>query len=394
MAVIVDSPRAGDRSAGDRRRHKELVREAIRENIADTIADHSIIGRSPKEIIRVPIKAKKEPAFHYGSNSNRGVAPGKGSEKAGDVIGDLDEGIGEQGRAGDQPGDDIYETEIDLELGEILEMMFEDLELPNQTRKFLKETVLEKERRPAGYRRYGIRPRLSKKKTIQAKAKRLSATKKVRREMGVEEEKESLIIENDLRYKKIEITIKPDSNAVIFLIMDTSGSMGMVKKYYARIFCFLFYSWIIRKYYNIDLVFIAHTTDAKVVDEDHFFHRGESGGTMISSGPLKVLELVRQKYDPALFDIYAFHCSDGDNWPQDNKNAVEAYKKLCEIAARVGFGEINPEDDPWPSPSEPMGDILEREIRSPEFKVVRITNKEEIWPAVKELLKENEGGSK
>ena len=101
-------------------------------------------------------------------------------------------------------------------------------------------------------------------------------------------------------------------------IMDTSGSMDTMKKYLARCFFFLLYQFIRSKYRNVEIVFIAHHTEAKEVTEDEFFHKGESGGTLISSGYQKALEIIAERYHPTLWNIYAFHCSDGDNFDTDN----------------------------------------------------------------------------
>ena len=100
--------------------------------------------------------------------------------------------------------------------------------------------------------------------------------------------------------------------------MDTSGSMDTMKKYLARSFFFLLYQFICTKYRNVEIVFIAHHTEANEVTEEEFFHKGESGGTFISSGYNKALEIIQERYHPSLWNIYAFHCSDGDNFDSDN----------------------------------------------------------------------------
>jgi len=128
--------------------------------------------------------------------------------------------------------------------------------------------------------------------------------------------------EDDLRYRRVREDRKKDFNAVVICIMDVSGSMDQTKKYLARSFYFLLYQFIRLKYANVDVVFIAHTTTAKEVSEDEFFHRGESGGTYISSGYEKLLN-NRAEIQPQQLEYICFHCSDGDNWSEDNKKAVE-----------------------------------------------------------------------
>jgi uncharacterized sporulation protein YeaH/YhbH (DUF444 family) len=122
--------------------------------------------------------------------------------------------------------------------------------------------------------------------------------------------------EYDLRYQRLKEQTKPESNAVVICIMDNSGSMYLSKKFLARSFFFLLYQFVRYRYVNVELVFINHTTTALEVNEDEFFHRAESGGTMISSGYEKAIEIICQRFSPAVWNIYAFHCSDGDNWPE------------------------------------------------------------------------------
>ena len=112
--------------------------------------------------------------------------------------------------------------------------------------------------------------------------------------------------------------MRKESNAVVLCLMDTSGSMDTMKKYLARSFFFLLYQFICTKYRNVEIVFIAHHTEAKEVTEEEFFHKGESGGTFISSAYLKALDIIQARYHPSLWNIYAFHCSDGDNFDSDN----------------------------------------------------------------------------
>src|SRR5215470_10107358 len=126
-----------DRTAGDRLRHRQKVRQAIRENIADIIAEESIIGKDRDRIIKVPIRGIKEYRFVYGPNAP-GVAQGDGDSRPGQVVGKREgEGNGTEDRAGDRPGVDYYETDVSLD--ELIDIMFEDLELPDLERKNLKE---------------------------------------------------------------------------------------------------------------------------------------------------------------------------------------------------------------------------------------------------------------
>ncbi len=154
-----------DRSAGDRLRHREKVRQSIRQNISDIIAEESIIGTDRNRIVKVPIRGIKEYRFTYGDN-NPGVGTGDGTVEKGQVIGTADNDQG-PGKAGDQPGIDYYETDVTLE--ELIEIMFEDLELPDLERKKLREIAAERQSRRKGYRQVGVRVRLDKRRTVKEK---------------------------------------------------------------------------------------------------------------------------------------------------------------------------------------------------------------------------------
>src|ERR1700732_2333134 len=166
-----------DRSAGDRLRHRQKVRESIRENIADIIAEESIIGKNKDRIIKVPLRGIKEYRFVYGENAP-GVGQGDGNSQPGQVVGKTGrEGQGQgQDRAGDRPGVDYYETDVTLE--ELIEIMFEDLELPDLERRALREIQSDYSSRRKGYRKVGIRIRLDKRRTAKQRVMRMLASEK------------------------------------------------------------------------------------------------------------------------------------------------------------------------------------------------------------------------
>lgn len=299
-----------DRSAGDRQRHRQKVRQAIRDNIADLVAEEAIIGQSGNKTVKVPIRGIREYRFVYGQNSG-GVGQGNGDTQEGQVVGRS--GEGEQGNkgagpAGDNPGSDYYETEITLD--ELIEIMFEDLELPDLERRRMREVLVERTARRKGYRKKGIRAHLSKRRTARARIKRKVASAPYDAEAGArseaapdvgaeEEERRFPFHTDDLRYHRIKPEVQPESNAVVLCIMDTSGSMDTLKKYLARSFFFLLYQFVRTKYQNVEIVFIAHDAEAREVTEEEFFSKGESGGTLISSGYEKALEVIRERYHPS-----------------------------------------------------------------------------------------------
>src|SRR5271167_4298031 len=253
-----------DRSAGDRLRHREKVRESIRENIADIIAEESIIGKNKDKVIKVPLRGIKEYRFVYGDNAS-GVGTGDGNAQPGQVVGKTGDGQGKgEGKAGDQPGVDYYETDVSLE--ELIEIMFEDLELPNLERRALREIQSDYSSRRKGYRKVGIRIRLDKRRTAKQRVMRMLASDKRKgavaraleeskadHEIGADADVEGALDEialeegtlngqpldedaladspgvaafqrvrkrypfhqNDLRYKHVEIDTKEESNAAV-----------------------------------------------------------------------------------------------------------------------------------------------------------------------------------
>jgi len=386
---ISDAERS-DRSAGDRLRHREKVRESIRENISDIIAEESIIGKNKDKIIKVPLRGIKEYRFIYGENAP-GAAEGDGNAQPGQVVGKTGkDGQGQgEGQAGDRPGVDYYETDVTLD--ELIEIMFEDLELPNLERRALREVETDRFAKRKGYRHVGIRVRLDKRRTARQRVKRVLATRHNRVTQGLEAPKNSDGTEkrrfpfhqDDLRYKHLETDVREESNAAVVCIMDTSGSMDTMKKYLARSFFFLLYQFISTRYRNVEIVFVAHHTEANEVTEDEFFHKGEAGGTFISSGYQKELDIIAERYHPSLWNLYAFHCSDGDNFDSDNPAALKAAKELSEICNLFGYGEIKPLGSRYYESS--MLNVFRR-LDAPNFQAVLIELKEDIWPSFKAFL--------
>jgi len=374
---------SADRSASDRLRHRQKVRSSIRDNIADIIAEESIIGRSGDKVIKVPIRGIKEYRFTYGENVP-GVGEGAGDEaQRGDVVGKKPQPGKGPGEGGEQPGVDYYETDVTLD--ELIDIMFEDLDLPDLERKQLASIESLRMTTRKGYRMVGLRVRLDRRRTVLAKIKRVRAkrgTTPPADPSATIEAREPFHLQ-DLRYRHRTTEIHRESNAVVICIMDTSGSMDTVKKYLARSFFFLLYQFVSRRYENVEVVFIAHDIEAKEVTEDEFFHKGESGGTFVSSGYRKALEVVQDRYHPELWNIYAFHCSDGDNFGSDTPAAIAAARELCEVANLFGYGEIKPRGAGYYGSS--LLDTFRR-IEADNFQTVLIERKEDVWPSFRAFL--------
>jgi sporulation protein YhbH len=340
MSTFREHKTIADRAASDRSRHRKKVEKAIKESIKDVVAEESIIGQSGKKKVRIPIKGIKEHQFVYGNNEkNKRVGSAQGKDvKQGQRIGKANprRGQGQGNKPGNKPGEEMYEIEMSLE--ELAEYLFADLNLPELEKKQFKFITEEKMKRK-GKRPYGIRPRLSKKETIKQKIKRKKAAIKAGTH-DPESDERFPFHESDLRYKHIAPVEKENTTAVIFFVMDVSGSMTKSKKFLARSFFFLLYQFLNHKYSSVDVVFVSHTTDAKEVNEEQFFTRATGGGTMASSGLEKVKEIIDKRYHPNNWNIYTFYCGDGENWGSDNDKAIELFRELKEINQMMCYTEI------------------------------------------------------
>jgi sporulation protein YhbH len=376
-----------DRSARDRSRHKEKIEKALKDGIHDIVADESIIGQDGKKKIRIPVKGIKEYKFVYGSNGQQQAGSGGDADiSKGQKIGKSQKkkGKGDPNKPGDKAGEEYYDVEVTLE--ELAEYLFKDLELPDLEQKQMAEIMMDKLKK-SGYRPQGIRPRLSKKESAKQRIKRKMAARKqgaikVNPETG---EEEFSFIEQDLRYKHYKQKPKPSSNACIFFIMDVSGSMTTDKKYLARSFFFLLYHFIRSQYEKTEIVFVAHDTQPYEVDEDKFFGRGTGGGTMVSPTIEYVIEQAEKRYNPRSWNLYAFHCSDGDNWGSDMQKTIEKNSVLKDMVQFYGYCEITPLDSIRWAGATPLSEAYEP-YTDAKFKVGHIHEKTDVWKTFKKFF--------
>jgi sporulation protein YhbH len=359
----------------DQQRHKEKIKEAIKKNLSDIVSEENIILSDGKKTIKVPIRSLDEYRFRFDPNQRQGVGQGDGNSKVGDVVGQGQQpGPGQGKEAGDQPGVDYYEAEVSLD--ELAALIFEDLGLPNLEEK--KQQELESEVvRFNDVRKKGIMANLDKKRTIMENLKRNAA--KGDPHFGG-------ITNDDLRFKTWEQEIKFQSNAVVFAMMDVSGSMGEFEKYIARSFYFWMMRFLRTKYEKVRIVFISHHTEAKEVTEEEFFHKGESGGTQVSSAYELALQIIAERYPPEDWNIYPFHFSDGGNLPWDNDRCVELVYKFIEICNIFGYGEIRE------SHYSLMSTLMSAysRIDSKKFVGVTISDKSEVYPALRKFFSQKE----
>ncbi|MEW4371016.1 sporulation protein YhbH [Paenibacillus kandeliae] len=350
----------------DQERHKRKVKEAIRQNLADLVSEESIIMPQGDKMVKVPIRSLDEPRFRYNYNDEPQVGQGQGGTQVGDVVGQADpngqpgapgSGPGQGGReAGDQPGVDYYEAELSID--ELAELVFEDLKLPRLKPKAAQEMMVD-DIRFDDVRKQGMVSNIDKRRTLFEAIKRqalngglagVPGSTAIPSSSGISIGSPSAdtaptpvlgpIIGDDVRYKTWEDIHKPQSSAVVLAMMDTSGSMGTFEKYVARSFFFWMVRFLRTKYEHVNIRFLAHSTEAKEVDEESFFHKGESGGTKCSSVYELALKLIHDEYPPDLFNTYAFHFSDGDNLSSDNPQTIQCARQLLEQVNMLGYGEI------------------------------------------------------
>lgn len=354
------------------------MKDVIKQNLPDLITEENIIMSDGKQIIKVPIRSLDEYRFVYNYQKQKHVGQGDGDSQVGDVIGrdpSASQKPGKGEKAGDQPGHDIVEAEVSIE--ELEDMLFAELELPDlkQKDKDLIEThtVVFND-----IRKKGMQSNIDKKRTILENLRRNATTGTP----GIHH-----ISPDDLRYKTWEDKIIPQSNAVIIAMMDTSGSMGSFEKYCARSFFFWMTRFLRRQYEKVEIVFLAHHTEAKEVTEEEFFTRGESGGTICSSVYMKALDIIDSRYPPSSYNIYPFHFSDGDNLTSDNERCVKLIGELMKRSNMFGYGEVNQ----YNRSSTLMSAY--RHIKMDQFMYYVIKEKGEVYKALRSFFQKREGGS-
>ena len=347
----------------------------------------------------------------YGNNEkNKSVGSGgqhslKKGQKIGKKRAERAKGQG-TGKARNEKGDEYYDVEVTLK--ELAEYLFADLELPDLEKKQFRFVSQESIKRK-GYRFKGIRPRLSKKETMKRKIRRQKMAEKVGA-YDPESGERFPFHKDDIKYHHIKPKIKENSSAVIFFLMDVSGSMSQDRKYLARSFFFLLYQFLNHKYDKVEVVFISHSTEANRVPEDDFFKVGTYGGTIISSSLKLQLDIIDKEYHPNSWNIYTFYCGDGENWSSDNSKCIDLLKEIKDLSQLTGYCEINenykgladsPEDSsfygsPWSTFSAWKNEELENlwsklnPLCDNKFKKIMIGDTEHIWTAFKNLF----GGKK
>lgn len=316
----------------DAYRHKEKLSDAFKKQLHDIISQEDIITQEGGKKVRVPIKALDSYRFIFDPKKQKQLGQGDGQTQKGDVL-QKDPKKGDKGGEGDSKpgndaGEDIYEAEVDID--DLIEMMLEDLKLPRLDPK-KKNAMKATDIRFDDVRKKGAMSNLDKKRSV---------INNIRRNAASGEAKIGVWDQDDLRFRTWSEHERPVTSAVVFALMDVSASMGSEKKYLARSFFFWMVNFLRHKYERVEIEFIAHTTEAKSVNEQDFFHKGESGGTRCSSAYTLADAIIEHKYPVSDWNIFVFHFSDGETW-DDEPECARLIEKLSQIANMVGYGEID-----------------------------------------------------
>lgn len=316
----------------DRARFREIVRGRIRADLRKYLSTSELIARRGDQAVSVPVPQIELPRFRFGDNRQSGVGQGPGG-KGQPVDGDKGgEGAGEG--AGEESGQHILEVEVDLE--ELAEMLGRELELPFIQPRGRKQMLAEGGRY-SGIRAAGPDSLRHFRRTFRQALKRTIAA-------GEWDPAHPRVVpvRDDQRYRARRPVPEPDSSAVIFHMMDVSGSMGREQKEIVRIQAFWIDTWLRSQFQNIEVVYIVHDAVAKLVDQEQFFHLRESGGTKISSAYELCLKLIEERYRPEDWNIYPFHYSDGDNWSaRDTERCIALLRD--ELVPRINqfcYGQV------------------------------------------------------
>ncbi len=419
LQSIIDRRLAGkNKSVGNRerflRRHKEQVREAVK---------RAIDGRSIRDVergeeVHIPKKDLNEPVFGHGSGGIREVVhPGNKDFIRGDRIerpkggGGQGSGKGEASDSGEGEDDFVFS----LSKEEFMQVFFEDLALPNLVRTQLAETPEWKSQR-AGYSSDGTPNNLHVVRSMRGAIGRRIAIGAGSRAEVREMEEELVELQRepmtelrlarikeleaaiaalrvriaripyldpiDLRYRsRIRVPV-PTSKAVMFCLMDISGSMDEARKDLSKRFFILLYLFLTRHYEKIDLVFIRHHTQAQEVNEEDFFHARETGGTVVSSALVLMEEIIRERYSPSEWNIYGAQASDGDNWHHDSGRCRELLSDkllpLCRYYAYVQVAEE--EQNLW-------DEYAQLPPLHAQFAMRKATSADQIYPVFRDLFK-------
>lgn len=416
MGFLIDRRKNGkNKSAVNRQRFINRHKDQIRRSLEERLRDRSITDTNEGESINISSKDTNEPSFHHGAGGRQvRILPGNHKFASGDKLprpsGSDGAGAGQEASDSGESNDEFV---FEISHQEFLDLLFEDLELPNLVRKQL---AVDKEFKPrrAGFSSSGAPANISVIRSMRsATARRIAMSAGKRTELrALQEELKDLRqqtplllieikeleekIDNlrerinrvpfldiiDLRYHQQILEPVPCSKAVMFCIMDVSGSMDQATKDLAKRFFILLYLFLDRHYEKTEIVFIRHHTTASEVDEHDFFYARESGGTVVSSALKLTQEVINERYPLDQWNIYGAQASDGDNWPDDSGKCQHLLKQLLPTLQYFAYVEIAQRDNVlWKSYLS-----IEAE-HGDNFAMQHITGPADIYPVLRALFR-------
>jgi hypothetical protein len=415
VSQIIDRRVNGkNKSAVNRQKFIRRYKKHLKKAVEDAVSERSITDIERGEKVNIPGKDISEPSFGVGNGGRReGVYPGNEEYVAGDSVPRPSGGGGSgQGKQASNSGEGTDEFTFVLSREEFMDLFFEDLELPNMIKTQLATEVQFKKVR-AGYTTYGgptninvIRsmrgamarrialggPHATKIQALEEELKSITDQENDPRALVLKEEirllKERLrripfIDTFDLRYNNRINQPVPTTQAVMFCLMDVSGSMGEFEKDIAKRFFILLYMFLSRAYERIELVFIRHHTVAKEVDEQEFFYSRETGGTVVSSALKLMEEIILERYPTTEWNLYAAQASDGDNWTDDSPVCrdllINGIMPYLQYYAYIEIGEDSPVGNLW-------REYLNVSQACPNFTLQKIASTSGIYPVFRKLF--------
>ena len=427
MAHFVDrrlNPR--DKSLGNRHRFLRRTRAEVKRAVDNAVAERSIADAGKGGAVSIPTDGIGEPQFHLSSDSGEReyVRPGNKDFVAGDRIDKAKGGASGSGREGSESGSDQDPFSFALTEAEFLDILFEDLELPDLVKASLKD-VSAKEFRRAGYTNDGATPNLAVLRTMRVSMSRRFALRRptdadidrleveiaALRAKAAPELADELRIRGlcadieqlkrrqravpfidpiDVRYNRFTPTSVPRAKAVMFCLMDVSASMGEREKDLAKRFFILLHLFLERKYERVDVVFIRHSHEAAEVDEQEFFYGRETGGTVVSSA-LKVLIAAREaRYPAADWNVYCAQASDGDNSGSDSRDCVallaEAILPLAQYYAHIEIAAEGATDGDESRQTDLWRAYAGLKEAASNFAMARVARRADIYPVFRRLF--------
>jgi sporulation protein YhbH len=314
------------RGARDWLRHNRKVRDAVKAALPDLIAGSDVLTRGGNRSVQVPVRFLEHYRFRLrDAESHRGA--GQGEVHPGDVLRRAKAPGGRKSGGGNQEGE--VQFVLELSIDDILDWLWEELELPNLQPK-PGRTVEADELVRAGWDRHGPRARLDRRRTLREAVKR-----------RVVQADGPPFANEDLRFRQLARRRQPTTSAVVMFLLDVSSSMDEQSRILAKTFFFWALEGVRRQYARIEAVFIGHTVGAWEFEEQAFFQVKGEGGTVASSAFALARDILHERFDPGRYNAYLFYASDGENFVEDRSAASALLRELAEACNFVGYVEVN-----------------------------------------------------